>query len=587
MSVAGWAGWLRQLAWPEAPEPSQHNSLIDLLAIRLAFDLALLQKPAAATLLPAWREHLAVSAKDSAAPAGAGGHDLIAQINTHETAFQARLLEGIKANAAGATDRSTRAVVQAVFCIDVRSEPYRRAFEAVSPGVQTLGFAGFFGFAVNELADTLRKQYPVLLTSDLCAGSKPKPSLATRAAGTGLAAAWKAFKGSTLSSYAFIEAAGAAFLPTLLGYAWPTHKARSRSQAAPELTVEHSHTGVGLTLPQQARLAKSALTNMGLLKNQARLVLLCGHGSTSTCNPHATGLDCGACGGNTGEFNARLAAMVLNSPQVRAELLASGITLPQDTWFVAGLHNTTTDTVELFDLQTVPASHTHDIQLLLQSLQQASDLARTYRAKSIGLEPQAPNLAATISRRANDWSQVRPEWGLARNAGFVAARRDMTRGLNLAAECFLHEYDYTLDPAGSVLELIMTAPLVVASWINLQYFGSTLWPDQLSAGTKTLHNIVANIGVLEGNGGDLRPGLPLESLHNGREWVHIPRRLSAIIAAPRSMIDAVIQKHQLVKDLVDNRWLTLFATEDQGHSFYRYTGELTWQLQPTADANAQ
>ncbi len=163
----------------------------------------------------------------------------------------------------------------------------------------------------------------------------------------------------------------------------------------------------------------------------------------------------------------------------------------------------------------------------------------------------------------------------------------MTRGMNLSAECFLHEYDHTLDSTGGVLELIMTAPLVVASWINLQYFGSTLWPDQLSAGTKTLHNIVANIGVLEGNGGDLRPGLPLESLHDGREWVHIPRRLSAIVAAPRGMIDAVIQKHQLVKDLVDNRWLTLFATEDQGHSFYRYTGELTWQLQPTADANAQ
>ncbi len=587
MSVAGWAGWLRQLAWPETPDAGQHNSLIDLLAIRLAFDITLLQKPAATALVPAWRQYLALTVKDCDAPTNPTTNDLMATLRTQETAFQDRLFKGIQAHAANVTDvsaRGARATVQAVFCIDVRSEPYRRALEAVLPGVQTLGFAGFFGFAVNEVAQTVRKQYPVLLTSDLYVASKPKQSQAAQALGNGLAAAWKAFKGSTLSSYAFIEAAGTAFLPTLIGHSWPTNKGKIRSQNAPDLILDNPHPGLSLTLQQQTRLAKGALTNMGLLKNQARLVLLCGHGSTSTCNPHATGLDCGACGGNTGEFNARLAAKVLNAPQVRTELLAAGITLPEDTWFVAGLHNTTTDVVELFDLQNTPESHSKDLQSLLQSLRQASDLTRRYRAQSMGLEARAPKLAANITRRANDWSQLRPEWGLVRNAGFVAARRDMTRGINFAAECFLHEYDHTLDSTGGVLELIMTAPLVVASWINLQYFSSTLWPDQLAAGTKTLHNIVANIGVLEGNGGDLRPGLPLESLHNGREWVHIPRRLSAIIAAPRSMVDTVIQKHQLVRDLVDNRWINLFATEDEGRNFYRYTGECTWQPQPTGNA---
>ncbi len=51
----------------------------------------------------------------------------------------------------------------------------------------------------------------------------------------------------------------------------------------------------------------------------------------------------------------------------------------------------------------------------------------------------------------------------------------------------------------------MSAPMVVANWINLQYFGSVARPDIFGAGNKLLHSVVGgNLGVIEGgNGGSI------------------------------------------------------------------------------------
>ena len=62
-----------------------------------------------------------------------------------------------------------------------------------------------------------------------------------------------------------------------------------------------------------------------------------------------------------------------------------------------------------------------------------------------------------------------------------------------------------------MLELILTAPVVVASWISLQYYGSTVAPDVFGGGNKLLHNVTGGIGVVEGNGGAVarRPALAI------------------------------------------------------------------------------
>ena len=131
-----------------------------------------------------------------------------------------------------------------------------------------------------------------------------------------------------------------------------------------------------------------------------------------------------------------------------------------------------------------------------------------------------------------------------------------------------------------MLELILTAPVIVASWINLQYYGSAVDNAVLGSGDKMLHNVTARLGVVLGNGGDLRPGLPLQSVHDGVRLVHEPLRLSVFVAAPVPAIDAVLATHDGLRALADNCWLHLFALDDEGGVAARYRGGLGWEARP-------
>jgi uncharacterized protein len=128
-----------------------------------------------------------------------------------------------------------------------------------------------------------------------------------------------------------------------------------------------------------------------------------------------------------------------------------------------------------------------------------------------------------------------------------------------------------------VLELVMTAPMVVASWISLQYYASTVDNGLFGSGNKVLHNVVGKLGVFEGNGGDLRVGLPWQSVHDGEGYQHEPLRLNVVIEAPIDAMNDVLAAHAGVKDLVDNGWLQLLAMDDTGRISHRYAGDLRWE----------
>ncbi len=553
IELGGWAQVARWKLWQAELDGQTDDTVTDLLALRMIWDAALLAQYHD-QISADWALVIAEHAQP-VVPSRQLELDATLQLAL-ELAHQ-RDLVGTLSEPAPVMALAGPSL-QAVFCIDVRSERYRRALESCDSGIQTLGFAGFFGLPLAHRpldACAHEAHLPVLLKPALC--TSPDTDARTSHVAQITARAWRAwgrFKLAAVSSFAFVEATGPLYLAKIIRDSLGLH-GRTKPEPAPQIA--------GLHLAQRVDLAAKVLHAMGLTKDFAPVVLLVGHGAHVTNNPHQSALQCGACGGHSGEVSARTLAGLLNDLQLRLQLAQRGIVIPADTRFLGALHDTTADSVTLYD----PLGP-NSVEILAW-LDQASALARAERAKTL---PHAGDQGGNLPARALDWAETRPEWGLAGCAAFLVAPRDVSRGRDLEGRAFLHEYDWQRDDGFATLELILTAPVVVASWISLQYYGSVTAPQAFGAGNKLLHNVVGGFGVFEGNGHAPRTGLAWQSVHDGARVHHVPLRLSVIVRAPVGAISDILDRHAQLRALFDNGWLHLIQMDDAGQLAQRYHG---------------
>jgi uncharacterized protein YbcC (UPF0753/DUF2309 family) len=505
----------------------------------------------------------------------------------YERRHRIGVLDALATHAAAtsaADPAAIRPLTQVICCMDDRCESFRRHLEEEGPEFATFGAAGFFSVpmyyrGVDDWHATplcpivIRPDHTVMeVPVEAARGSQLRRAAVRRQLGQ--------LRGSvasgsrTLLRGGFLTAVGGAVaavplvaqvvFPRLSGLLVRRAAEISRGRIATRLELERDAedrlpdgTWPGFDVGEMAGIVRRVLEDIGLTGGFARLVAVIGHGSTSLNNPHESAYDCGACGGGRGGPNARAFATMANDPRVRAILAAGGLTIPDDTLFLAGMQDTCSDAVVFFDVDRVAPGHAADVA----AFRAACDRARTAdahercrRFDSVPLDVSPAEALRRVEARSSDLAQVRPELGHATNAVCVVGRRSRTRGLFLDRRAFLVSYDPESDKDAAILARILAAVGPVGSGINLAYNFSRIDPRGYGCGTKLPHNLTGLIGVMDGHASDLRTGLPWQTVE-----IHEPIRLLLVIDAPQERILAAAARVPIVERLVVNRWVQLAA----------------------------
>jgi len=272
-------------------------------------------------------------------------------------------------------------------------------------------------------------------------------------------------------------------------------------------------------------------------------------------------------------------ARLANCKEVRTFLRENfEINIPEQTVFIAAEHITSTDEVHLFDY-ALPDTHR---QILLQLKR---DLAATKKTMTETRLKEGEDAVSLAKIKSNSWSEARPEWGLSGHAGYIIGPRTLSMN-GCFKDCFLSSYDWQTDPEGAVLKVLMQGPLVVVQWISNHYYFSTVDNQVLGGGSKITLNITGKHGAMQGNGSDLKMGLPLQSVMvTDDRFYHNPIRLTVLIQAPASHIEGILSADSTLRALIGNGWIHLMVMDPhEGNRIKKYPVDRDTPLPATAFA---
>ncbi len=501
----------------------------------------------------------------------------------YEKHFRTRALDAITLHSPLEKIPTAPPRFQVVFCLDEREESFRRHLEEIAPDVETLGVAGFFNLAMyyKGMADAhftplcpvvIRPQHWVLEEPGIALDKASRFRAKTRRM-IGTASHQFHLGSRSVALGALLTGAVGVFasFPLVARILFPRVTARIRSSLGrfvrtPPITHLHLERttltpgkegkSTGFNLDEMTSIGQRLLSDMGLTKSFARLVIILGHGSNSQNNPYNSAYNCGACGGGAGGPNARAVAQILNDNRVRANLAKRGLLIPEDTVFVSGCHNTCNDTIEYSDLDRIRDSHRPDFSKARANLEAACERNAHERCRRFMSAPLTLSFSEAlehVEERAEDLAQTRPELGHATNAITIVGRRSWSRGLFLDRRAFLASYDPTQDDENStILAGILSAVFPVCSGINFTYNFSNVDNIVLGSGTKLPHNLAALVGVMDGAASDLRTGLPWQMVE-----VHEPLRSLFIIETTADRMFTIMDRNAGISQLCRNRWIQL------------------------------
>lgn len=484
-------------------------------------------------------------------------------------------------------DRKTRPQAQLIFCMDDREESIRRHLETIAPNIETIGAAGVFGLPNNFKAldadKTIKLAQPVVTAvhqlHEVCDEQVSTKQINKHQKRVKKLNAFKHYRSHGLRQslvkttlalpllfpIGFSELIGRSFFPSKyqkitagidisLSSPVKTRIKYNADEVLKEPSATHNQIGLSETEKLDKIVAYLKLT--GFTCGYSRLVVLMAHSSKQVNNPHVLAYGCGACSGRFGGPNARAFVNSINEKSTRDTLQKShNIIIPDDTWFVAAEHDTTSDLVEWMDTDLVPDTHQHEYAELQNQVLQSAKLSAQERCQRF--VTTADNISKNkayhhVQDRAASPSQPRAELGHQGCASAFIGRRSMHQGVSWDRRPFMVSYDPFNDPEGKILEAQLLGNGVVGVGIAMDYYFSSIQNGYLGSGNKATHNVAGNFGVMDGTSSDLQTGLARQMTE-----LHEPMRLLVIIESTLETVGAIYERQEAISNLVDNQWITL------------------------------